>query len=243
MAVRGVGDNLKMANANWNFEHGVAENFDQHVRRSVPFYEEGHKLISRVSDYFIYNDSICYELGCSTGELTLALAKHNAHKPAARFVAIDSSNEMIAQAEAKLQKEAEPRAQVEFIQDNVLSYSFAPADLIASYYTLQFVRPSEKQILVDKVYQALKWGGGFLLFEKVRACDARFQDMMTGLYTDYKLEQGYSGEEIVAKARSLKGALEPFSTNGNLEILKRAGFVDIISIFKYVCFEGFLAIK
>jgi tRNA (cmo5U34)-methyltransferase len=26
-------------------------------------------------------------------------------------------------------------------------------------------------------------------------------------------------------------------------MLKRAGFVDVMSIMKYVCFEGFLAIK
>lgn len=79
--------------------------------------------------------------------------------------------------------------------------------------------------------------------KKVRACDARFQDIMTALYTDYKLEQGYTEEEILSKTRSLKGVLEPFSTQGNLDLLKRAGFVDITTIFKYVSFEGFLAIK
>ena len=50
-------------------------------------------------------------------------------------------------------------------------------------------------------------------------------------------------EEIVAKARSLKGVMEPFSTQGNVEMLKRAGFVDYMTVMKYVCFEGFLAIK
>ena len=30
---------------------------------------------------------------------------------------------------------------------------------------------------------------------------------------------------------------------GNLDLLKRAGFVDIMTVFKYICFEGFLAIK
>ena len=67
--------------------------------------------------------------------------------------------------------------------------------------------------------------------------------MMTALYTDYKIDQGYNAEEIVSKTRSLKGVLEPFSTAGNLDLFKRAGFVDVMSIFKYVCFEGFLAIK
>ena len=81
------------------------------------------------------------------------------------------------------------------------------------------------------------------MFEKVRASDARFQDIMTSLYNEYKLTQDYSVESIFAKTRSLKGVLEPFSTQGNLDMLKRAGFVDINTIQKYICFEGFLAIK
>ena len=42
---------------------------------------------------------------------------------------------------------------------------------------------------------------------------------------------------------NLKGVLEPFSTQGNLDLFKRAGFVDITTISKYICFEGFLLIK
>jgi tRNA (cmo5U34)-methyltransferase len=36
---------------------------------------------------------------------------------------------------------------------------------------------------------------------------------------------------------------EPFSTQGYIDLYKRAGFVDIMSVIKWVCFEGFLAIK
>ena len=81
------------------------------------------------------------------------------------------------------------------------------------------------------------------MFEKIRGPDARFQDLMSALYTDFKISQGYNAEEILAKARSLKGVLEPFSTQGNLDLLQRAGFVDCNSMFKYNCFEGFLCIK
>ena len=49
--------------------------------------------------------------------------------------------------------------------------------------------------------------------------------------------------QIVMKTRSLKGVQEPFSTEANREMLSRAGFVDQMSIQKYLCFEGFLAIK
>ena len=50
-------------------------------------------------------------------------------------------------------------------------------------------------------------------------------------------------EEIINKSNSLKGVLEPYSTNENYLFLKRAGFKDFMTIFKCITFEGFLAIK
>ena len=81
------------------------------------------------------------------------------------------------------------------------------------------------------------------MFEKVRACDARFQDIFSASYIEHKRLQGYSDEEILGKQMSLKSVLEPFSSEGNIQMLKRAGFKDIISIFKYAPFEGFLCVK
>ena len=75
------------------------------------------------------------------------------------------------------------------------------------------------------------------MFEKVRAPDARFQDYMTQIYTEFKLKNGYSEKNIISKSKSLKSVLEPFSTKGNYEMLERAGFKDIHSVQKYVCFE------
>ena len=81
------------------------------------------------------------------------------------------------------------------------------------------------------------------MFEKIRGNDARFQDMMGLIYNDFKLDNNFSPSEIIAKSRSLKGVLEPFSSKANIDLLKRAGFKDITTVFKFICFEGFLAIK
>ena len=132
---------------------------------------------------------------------------------------------------------------VSFQSADLMDIEFEKSDLIIAYYTIQFIKPKNRQIIFDRIYEALNWGGAFILFEKVRAHDARFQDIATALYTDYKLEQGYQPDEIVAKSRSLKGVLEPFSTQGNIDMFKRAGFKDILSVMKYVCFEGMLGIK
>jgi tRNA (cmo5U34)-methyltransferase len=239
--VPNAGDGLEADNANWNFKGDVARNFVSHVSKSVPYYFDGHKLVCSISDFFIKKDSLIYELGCSTGELILKLSKYNKLKPDSKFIGIDIEKDMIKVAEEK--KKELKIDNVNFFVDDIVQYELESTDMIIAYYTVQFIRPSEKQRLIDKIFNALKWGGAFLMFEKVRANDARFQDMMTSIYHDYKLEQGYTPEEIITKSRSLKGILEPFSTQGNIDLLKRAGFVDILTVFKYVCFEGFLAIK
>lgn len=236
-----VGNRLQAENASWTFGDNTAQTFDDHISKSVPLYARGHELACALSDFFIKTDSTGYEIGCSTGTLTTKLAQHNAFKEGARFVGIDIEPAMI---EIALGKKAAARLDnVDFITDDVLLTHLEPADMIVCYYTLQFIRPSHRQELVDRLYKALNWGGALLLFEKVRGPDARFQDILTALYNDYKLEQGYDADEIVSKARSLKGVLEPFSTQGNIDMLKRAGFVDIMTVMKYICFEGFVAIK
>lgn len=237
-----VGNNITAANAGWSFDKGVASTFDEHVKSSVPLYVEGHKLICDISDYFVSDDSICYDLGTSTGELAAKLWEHNkVSKPNSRFIGIDSVQEMIDQASEKFSHHNANN--LTFIADDILSFEYEKSDLITSYYTIQFVKPNVRQDLFNKIFESLHWGGAFLLFEKVRACDARFQDICSGLYTEFKVQNGYSPEEMFAKTRSLKGVLEPFSTEGNIDLLKRAGFKDVLSVMKYVSFEGFLAIK
>ena len=232
-----VGDAIRASQSRWTFGGDVPQAFETHAAKSIPFYADGHALIARVSDHFVGPHAVCYDLGASTGRLLRSLAER--HPPTVRWVGLDCEGAMVRHAKA----EPCPGRQVDFVEADACTFAYEPADLIIAYYTIQFVPPRHRQALIDLVYQNLNWGGAFLMFEKVRGPDARFQDIATALYTELKLENGFTGEEIVGKARSLKGVLEPFSTEGNLGLLRRAGFVDIMSIFKYVCFEGFLAIR
>lgn len=225
-------------NANWKFSGDIVQNFDNHILSSVPLYKEGHQLISNLSDFFLSDNSVCYELGCSTGTLLKCIANHN-HNKKIKFIGIEIEKDMVDYANNKLKD----YDNIDIICDDLLNVEFEKSDMIISYYTVQFIKPRIRQLIFDKIYESLNWGGAFILFEKVRGADARFQDITTALYTDFKIEQGFTKEEILDKTRSLKGVLEPFSTQGNLDLLKRAGFVDVMSIMKYICFEGFLAIK
>lgn len=233
-----VGDSISAGNANWSFGGQVAATFDDHVSKSVPLYHQGHDLVVKLSDFFLSTGSLAYDIGCSTGTLLALLAERNREKRV-RLVGIEPEQGMVEQARIR----AAPFDSIVIEQADLFDVALEKADLVTSYYTIQFVRPRRRQEFFDKVFESLNWGGGFIFFEKVRAPDARFQDMMSLLYTDYKLDVGYDAEEIVAKSRSLKGVLEPFSSQANIDLAKRAGFQDVMTIFKYICFEGFLAIK
>lgn len=233
-----VGEDIVASNAGWTFAGEVSKVFDSHVSRSVPLYQEGHRLVAQISDFFVKSDSVVYEIGSSTGALTRKLAERHAAK-GARFIGIDVEPDMVVQAKRK----CADLQSVELLQANAVDFEFQKADMIVAYYTVQFIAPKYRQQLFDKLYQTLNWGGALLLFEKVRAPDARFQDIATQIYHEYKLDRGYTADDVVGKMRSLKGVLEPFSTAGNLGLLERAGFLDVTSIMKYMCFEGVLAIK
>lgn len=236
---KGVGHAIEVDRANWSFEGNVADSFVDHVRQSVPGYEEGHKIVCQLSDFFCLENSVCYDLGTSTGELIRKLAVHNDHKPGIRWIAVDSVQPMVEKAKSH----CADISNIEIFCDDIRLVDFKKADFIVSYYVLQFIPPRDRQVMIDRIYSTLNWGGGFVWFEKVRGGDARFQDMLTNLYNNFKLAQGFSAEEILAKTESLKAVMEPFSSQGNLELLQRAGFKDIMPIYRNMCFEGLICIK
>ena len=233
-----VGQDIDARNAGWTFE-GIEQKFDEHVRLSVPLYEEGHELACRLGEFFLPPNATVVELGVSTGALARKFLEFHKERTDIRYIGIDKIDSMLEVARQRCA--GDPRA--EFVNDDIAAVPFDDVSLVLSFCTMQFVRPKVRQTMFDKVYRSMQWGGGFYLFEKVRAPDARFQDLAMQLYHEFKLRNGFDEKEILSKQRSLKGVLEPFSTDGNLDLLRRAGFQDVMTVIKYVCFEGFLAIK
>ena len=120
------------------------------------------------------------------------VADHNPNKNI-KFIGVEVENDMVDYANNKLQN----YEGIEIICDDILNVDLEKSDMIISYYTIQFIKKRIRQLIFDKIYESLNWGGAFVLFEKVRGADARFQDISTALYTDFKLEQGFTKEEIL----------------------------------------------
>lgn len=229
-----VDKKIKSQRSNWRFDKNVAENFDVHVLKSVPFYKISHDLSLKISEFFLKEKSICYDIGCSNGSLLNKISKKNKKK--INYIGIDSSQAMIDIAKKNFPK-------IKFIKKNLNQVALKKCDLVLSLYTLQFIEPKYRQKVLTNIYRSLNWGGALILFEKIRGADARFQDILNFLYFDFKSEQGIKPTEIINKEISLRSVMEPFTIQGNLDLLKRAGFKDIMPISQYLNFKGFLAIK
>jgi tRNA (cmo5U34)-methyltransferase len=232
-------DNISKKNSDWSFKGNVYRNFERHISKSIPMYEETHKIYIRLSDFFLQDNSKIIDIGCSTGKyLKEVYLRHQKNQKKIKYIGLDTVKEMIIFSRKKNKNN-----KINFIIKDVGKYNMDGACIISSFYTMQFISPKKRQFLFNKIYKSLNWGGAFFLVEKVRAPDARFQDIMNQVYLEHKIEKGFSSEEIIKKSRSLKSVMEPFSTKGNIDLLKRAGFKDILTVFKHTCFEGFLAIK
>ena len=90
-----VGNDIVIQNGTqWSFGNGVAQHFDEHVSQSIPLYDEGHNLVCHLSDFFIRDHSLCYELGSATGNLIGKLYQRHKSKKEVRFIGIEEISEM-----------------------------------------------------------------------------------------------------------------------------------------------------
>ena len=231
---------INMKRGAWNFGDSVPKKFNSHIQKSVPYYKEGRELIKKLSDFFLTNKSRCYDLGCSTSSLLIKLSKFS-NKKDLQFIGLDIEKAMIEFSKKIIKNKKIKNIKV-FCKD-ITKYKFQKSNLIISYYTIQFVNPAYRQKLIDEIFDALNWGGAFIFFEKIRGNDARFQDILTSLYSDFKEQNNIPSSDILKKTKSIRGVLEPYSNFGNKRYLKRGGFKDVQTIFQYLCFKGYLCIK
>lgn len=219
---------------NWQFNSYVSKVFDNHVKRSVPFYEISHELTARLSEFFLYNNSVYYDLGCSTGTLIKTIKKNNNKK--INFFGVDNSESMIKMAKKNCKF-------ANFINKDLINLKMKKSSFISCLYTLQFINLNHRSIILKKIYKSLSKDGSLVFFEKVRFNDSRSQELFNSIYYDFKLENKFTHKEILDKERSLRGAMAPLTLNENLKLLKMAGFKKIIPICQYLFFVGLLCIK
>ncbi len=229
-------DNIfnKEINEKFSFNSEVASVFDDMLIRSIPYYKDNITLIADVINKRGYK-SIC-DIGCSTGNLLLYLAQKLQNKI---LIGVDNSNDMLTLARNKANAYG---LDIDFVLADILEYEFN-SDVVISNYTLQFIRPIERENLLRKIYNSLHSNGAFIMSEKLICHDKQLDKEFIDIYYEFKQQNGYSNTEISKKREALENILVPYSQEENIRLLKNVGFSSIEVLFRWVNFATFIAIK
>jgi len=223
----------------WRFDGQVAQHFDSHVRKSVPFYDQYQEMAVEISEWFVRDGATVYDLGSATGQTIALLYDKHQTKKNLRFVGIDNSYPMIEQARARCQRD-----DVNFLYQDISDVrEFNDAGLVISIYTLQFLTINERRRVLSRIYRDLQEGGALILCEKVRGETALFEDIWLELHWDMKLKAGFNYEQVFGKARSLRGIMIPQTLSENIQMLRDVGFTHVDVFTKVYNFAGLVAVK
>lgn len=226
----------------FEFNEEVAAVFDDMICRSVPFYQEIHRVLYDLLNRS-YRGGTIVDLGCSTGS-TLEMIDDFfiTHKrPRPKLVGLDNSRPMLDKAKEKLAKRN--IRDLSLIHDDITQMKFEPTGLVIMNYTLQFIPINKRPELLRRIYQSLERDGLFVLSEKIKCQDQQINDLIIELYYDFKRRNGYSELEISQKREALENVLIPLTPEKQIEQLKEAGFKKVEMIFRWYNFACYLGIK
>ncbi len=225
----------------FDFNERVVEVFDDMLDRSIPFYQEVIKATALLlSLHLEKGDTVC-DLGCATGtpllEFTRLLKDENF-----RFTGIDSSPAMIEKARLKTELYSQEES-ISYYQADITKLDMPQTGAFILNYTLQFIRPLQRQALIKRLYENLKPGGLLILSEKTICSDKRLNRSFIDIYHRFKRERGYSELEISRKREALENILVPFTVKENRTLLHNTGFDPVTPFFQWFNFSSFVAIK
>jgi len=225
--------------SDFRFDESVVAVFDDMVKRSVPGYEVIIQMVGLIARTYGKDHTNYYDMGSSTGAITLALALNNKHKNN-KFIAVDNSPQMVKKCQKNLSGKID---NFEIVCADIKDVSIENASIVVLNLTLQFVDVEKRFKLIKKIYDGLIPGGALIISEKIHFDNKENQEQLASLHLDFKRANGYSELEIANKRQSLENILVTESKQTHLERLKICGFKESSCYFQCLNFASFLSVK
>jgi len=219
------------------FDNHVASVFADMIARSVPGYGQTLQMVELLAHQYAQGHSNLYDLGCSLGAATMALARGSAGKTC-RVIGIDNSAAMIERCQQLLKDEP-----VEILCQDILDSEINNASVVVLNFVLQFIEREQRLDLIQKIHNSLRPGGVLILSEKIAFADASENRHQIELHEAFKRAQGYSEMEISRKRTALENVLIPESLEEHHTRLQQAGFSSSHTWFQCFNFASMIAYR
>lgn len=227
--------------SDFDFGKDTAVVFDDMLTRSVPYYNEIQRMIGELANDYAVEGTRLYDLGCATCnaffELDPVLPQN------VKFVGIDFSKEMLAEAREKIASKGMKREHELVCADLNDDFEIANASVVIMNLTLQFIRPVRRHRVMANIAKGMLPGSCLLVVEKVLSKDSKINRSFIKYYYDFKQRNGYSEMEIAQKREALENVLIPYRLEEDYELFLDSGFSFADVFFKWYNFCGIIAVK
>ena len=227
--------------AGFRFDEQVAAVFPDMIQRSVPGYSNIIAMTGLLAARHAQDHSNIYDLGCSLGASTLAMAAQLQQRPL-RFVVVDNAEAMLVRCREAVVAAA-PQADISLVCAALQDVPIANASVVVLNFTLQFVPLAERDAVLQNICNGLRPGGVLVLSEKIRFDNDTLQQLTTELHHAFKMANGYSALEVSRKRAALDNVLMPETLAAHEQRLQAAGFAHVGVWFQCFNFVSLVAIK
>ncbi|PID66219.1 MAG: tRNA (cmo5U34)-methyltransferase [Gammaproteobacteria bacterium] len=219
------------------FDKKVARVFPDMVHRSIPGYASLMTVMQAVfrSAFANANNLLIYDLGCSVGGVTLALA--NILPVDTRFVGVDISTDMLVRYKEAVRL-ANLASRVQILQYSIVDLPLQPCDGISINFTLQFLDPDDRQTVLNNCYRSLNDNGLLFIAEKTRT-----DEHITAWHEQFKRNNGYSELEIAQKRLAIEKVMKIDEESTIIERCQTAGFGQSTQVFHALGFKAWVVEK
>ncbi|MBP5930470.1 methyltransferase domain-containing protein [Streptomyces scabiei] len=216
----------------WQFTPEVAAVFPEHVRASVPFYDAIQDLVAEASDWLLPDGGLVADLGASTGITVHRIAGRHPDRHL-RAVLYDNEATMLDRAAEGLAGLS--NTAVEYVHANLQNdpLQHSGADLSLALFTLQFLPLADRVTVLQRAREAASSTGALLVAEKVRPPDSRWAEIAADASHDWKAAHGITDTAIRAKARALRGVLQPYPESTLYQAVTDAGWCCAEVLFRW----------
>ena len=204
----------------FTFDEQVAAVFPDMIQRSVPGYTSILQGLSLITATYAQPDTQLYDLGCSLGAASIAMAQ-GIQQPGCRIIAVDQSAAMLARAKTVLANHNIP---IELIKNDISTQSIEQASIVVLNFTLQFVPIEQRLTVLSTIRKGLRPGGILVLSEKIAGANPAEEAELIALHHAYKRANAYSDLEISQKRTALEQVMIPESCQVHEERLQAAGY-------------------
>jgi tRNA (cmo5U34)-methyltransferase len=218
----------------WTFESEiVAHKFDDHVREQLSWYDPLSQFVADIAISFLPTDGTIYDIGASTGNMTLRMMDEIMSK-GADAISIEPSHAMAGRWRGVGELHRFPAEDFDFQR--------RPPDVAIMFLSLMFMRTETREKFLSRLFDSLKPGGCVIIVDKGYLKLPETQIACKAATVADKQRSGTPADSYMMKELSLRGEQRPTNMQSIQRVASDNGLFSE-EFFRFGEFYGIICFK